>query len=239
MVGIFSKTTDSNFIEAAGLSGLDFIIIDQEHGPVGNERLYDHLRASSVSGMKGIVRVRELNHNAIGSALDAGADGVQVPNISTVEDANLAIKAARFYPLGQRGVCRFVKSASFGSLEKREYFDKSNQRLLILQVEGKVGINNIDQILDLEGYDILFIGPYDLSQSLGIPGQIHDEKILDTINELISKAKDKNKKIGLFCDDLEFAIKMRKKGVDYLAYSVDINLFQNACKQIKEDINKQ
>lgn len=236
MIGIFSKTTDSNFIEAAGLSGLDFIIIDQEHGHVGNERLHDHLRAVTDTGMKGIVRVKELNHNAIGSALDAGADGVQVPNISTVEEARLAINAAKFFPIGERGVCRFVRAASFGSLDKKEYFETSNEKLLILQVEGTKGISNIDKILDLEGFDILFIGPYDLSQSLKIPGQIHDERILSTIDQIIEKAKKKNKKIGIFCDEISYARKLKQKGINYLAYSVDVNIFINACNQLTKSI---
>ncbi|MBO6573727.1 MAG: hypothetical protein JJ958_14915 [Balneola sp.] len=238
MIGIFSKTTDSNFIEAAGLSGLDFIIIDQEHGHVGKDRLHDHLRAAKEAGVKAIVRVKELNHNDIGSALDAGADGVQVPNISTVKEAKLAINAARFYPLGERGVCRFVKAAAFGSLDKQEYFETSNEKLLILQVEGTLGISNIDKILDLEGYDILFVGPYDLSQSLGIPGKIQDKRILDTIDQLIEKAKSKNKKFGVFCDDISYARRLKQTGVDYLAYSVDLNIFLNACTNLINEIKK-
>ena len=128
MLGIFSKTNDSNFIEAAGLSGLDFIILDQEHGSVTNDRLFDHIRAAHVTSMKAIVRVKELNHNEIGSALDAGADGVQIPNISTPEEAKMAIEAARFFPLGKRGICRFVKAANYGLKDRNEYFTSENTK---------------------------------------------------------------------------------------------------------------
>ena len=177
MLGIFSKTTDSSFIEAIGLSGLDFVIIDQEHGPVQRERLYDHIRAAKAGKIKPIVRVSGNNHNLIGSALDAGALGVQVPNISSAEEAKTAIDAARFYPIGNRGVCRFVSAASYGEKDKAEYFTESNKNLLILQVEGKEGVENLQEILSLKGFDILFIGPYDLSQSLGFPGQISHPKV--------------------------------------------------------------
>ncbi|MCO5249188.1 MAG: aldolase/citrate lyase family protein [Chitinophagales bacterium] len=236
MIGIFSKTTDSNIIEAAGLSGLDFIILDQEHGLVDRERLHNHIRASHQSNMKAIVRVAELNHNLIGSALDAGADGVQIPNISTAEDAKNAIEDARFYPMGKRGVCRFVKAASFGEKNKIEYFNDENKKFLILQIEGQEGIKNIDEILRIDGYDILFIGPYDLSQSLGIPGQINHPKIIEQIKIIRKKALENNKKLGTFVDDIENAIHYKNQGFYYIAHSVDINMFLNTCKELKNKV---
>jgi 4-hydroxy-2-oxoheptanedioate aldolase len=231
MIGIFSKTTDSSFIESATLTGLDFIIIDQEHGPVSRERLFDHIRAVSNDSLA-IVRVAELNHNLIGAAYDAGAHGVQVPNISSVEEAKSAIEAARFYPKGMRGVCRFVKAASYGSMDKVDYFKNENDKLLILQVEGTKGIENIDAILSLDGFDILFIGPYDLSQSLGIPGQIQHHLVQENIIKIVQKAKAKNIKVGTFVDTFEGLTTMKKLGIDYIAFSVDVNIFYNACKTI-------
>jgi len=231
MIGIFSKTTDSSIIESVTLSGLDFIIIDQEHGPVSRERLFDHIRAVSNDSLA-IVRVAELNHNLIGAAYDAGAHGVQVPNISSVEEAKSAIEAARFYPKGMRGVCRFVKAASYGSMDKVDFFKNENEKLLILQVEGTKGIENIDAILSLDGFDILFIGPYDLSQSLGIPGQIQHHLVQDNIIKIVQKAKAKNIKVGTFVDTFEDLTNMKKLGIDYIAFSVDVNIFYNACKSI-------
>ena len=94
MIGIFSKTTDSNFVEAAGYAGIDFIILDQEHGPITNETLYNHVRAAKVSDMKSFVSVPVNFPHLIGTALDSGADGVQVPNISSYKEALNAVKAA-------------------------------------------------------------------------------------------------------------------------------------------------
>src|SRR6056297_2134561 len=119
MIGIFSKTTDSNFIEAAGLGGLDFIILDKEHGPLNDEIIHHHVRAATLSNLKSIVRVRECNEAEIGAALDSGASGVQVPNISSAAMAQKAIEAARFAPDGLRGVCRFVRDAEFGNKDKQ------------------------------------------------------------------------------------------------------------------------
>jgi 4-hydroxy-2-oxoheptanedioate aldolase len=238
MLGIFSKTTDSSFIEAIGLSGLDFVIIDQEHGPVQRERLYDHIRAAKAGQIKPIVRVSENNHNLIGSALDAGALGVQVPNISSAEEAKIAIDAARFYPIGNRGVCRFVSAASYGEKDKAKYFTESNKNLLILQVEGKEGVENLQEILSLKGFDILFIGPYDLSQSLGFPGQISHPKVKKEIMKIKDLAKSKNISLGSFADTIETYQFLVNNGFDYIAYSVDINLFINGLKNLKSELCK-
>lgn len=238
MIGIFSKTTDSNFIEALGHSGMDFVILDQEHGPIHNETLHNHVRAAKTGGMLSVVRVRGVNANAIGSALDAGADGVQVPNISTAEEARRAVDSARFHPQGNRGMCRFVNAAAFGSTPKEEYFQQANEKLLILQVEGEKGISNLDEILEVEGFDILFIGPYDLSQSLGIPGQIDHPEMQRTMGEMARKVKNKGMRLGSFADSMDIARELKRTGFDYLAYSVDVNIFLEAARSIKNKISE-
>lgn len=238
MKGVFSKTTDSNFIEAIGLAGMDFVIIDQEHGPIHNETLNNHVRAAKVGKMLSVVRVRGVDANAIGAALDSGADGVQVPNISTPEEARAAVEAARFYPLGTRGVCRFVKAAEFGGKPKEEYFSGANEKLVVLQVEGTQGIENLDEILKVEGFDILFVGPYDLSQSIGIPGQVDHPRMEEMMNEVAKKAKKEGKKLGTFADKTSTAQKLVEAGFEYLAYSVDINIFLEAVQSLKNELTE-
>lgn len=234
MIGIFSKTIDSNLVEAIGYSGLDFMIFDQEHGTVDLTTIQNHVRASKITGMISVIRVAENNHNLIGSAFDTGADAVQVPNIGSYEDAIKAIEAARFHPTGMRGVCCYVKAANFGSTSKDDYFLMSNQKKLILQVEGKNGIEAIDKILELNGFDILFIGPYDLSQSLGYPGQVDHPLVLKTIDDLAQKVKESGKTLGTFVDSIEKIKTFKDKGFGYIAYSVDLRLFAEVCTKIKK-----
>lgn len=235
MIGIFSKTTDSNLIEAIAYSGLDFMIFDQEHGTADLTIIQNHVRAAKLGGMTSVIRVAENNHNQIGGAFDTGADAVQVPNISSVEQAQKAIESAKFYPLGNRGVCCYVKAANFGTTHKSEYFTTANQKKLILQVEGKKGMESIDEILNLEGFDILFIGPYDLSQSLGYPGQIDHPVVVEAIESLITKVKKSEKILGTFVDSEKKLKQFKDKGFGYIAYSVDLNIFLNSIKQIIKD----
>ena len=235
MVGIFSKTIDSNLVEAISYSGLDFMIFDQEHGTVDLTTIQNHVRAAKMGGMTSVIRVAENNHNKIGSAFDTGADMVQVPNISSVEQAKQAIEAAKFYPKGNRGVCCYVKAANFGTTEKSTYLTNANTKQLILQVEGKDGMNSINGILELEGFDVLFIGPYDLSQSLGYPGQVDHPEVVKAIEELAKKVKASGKILGTFVDSFDKIKIFKEKGFRYIAYSVDLNLFANFCKSIKNE----
>lgn len=235
-LGIFSKTTDSAFVEAAGIAGLDFIILDCEHGPITSETLHNHIRAAKITNINSIVRVKNLDAHAIGAALDTGAAGVQIPNINTAQQAKEAVEAARFYPLGKRGVCRFVRAAAFGTEDKAKYFSNANQSIIILQVEGLEGVNNLDAILDVSNFDVLFIGPYDLSQSVGKPGEVNSPEVLGLMREIAQKAKDKNIILGTFCDTLENAKLLIEEGFTYIAYSVDVNIYIESLSELRVNV---
>ena len=168
--GIFTKSQDPMFVEIQGISEYDFVILDSEHGPYSVSQQQNNIRAALLRGLLPIVRVSELSENMIGKALDIGALGVQVPQIENAKQAKKAVKYARFYPYGERGVCRFVSAADYSAKDRNEYFKSSKDLLVILQLEGVQAISNLDEILEVEGIDIIFIGPYDLSQSLGVPG---------------------------------------------------------------------
>lgn len=169
--GIFMKTGDPMFVEAASLGGFDYVILDTEHGPVSIENQQNNIRAAEARGAVPIIRLKDSGENTIGKALDIGAYGIQVPQINSAADAEKIVKFAKFYPYGMRGVCRFVRAADYSAMDRYEYFENSKNILIILQLEGVKAIENLDEILEVEGVDILFIGPYDLSQSLGIPGR--------------------------------------------------------------------
>ena len=235
-LGIFSKTTDSNLVEAAGYSGLDFIILDMEHGPATLETMHNHVRAAKSCQLFPIIRAKGFDAHAIGSALDTGALGVQVPNVSTAQQAKEAVNAARFYPKGMRGVCRFVAAANYGTLDKQNYFEQANEALVILQVEGVEGIKNLDEILSVEGFDVLFIGPYDLSQSVGRPGVVDSPEVLALMKQIAEKAKAKGIILGAFSDSLERNQSLKQEGFNYIAYSVDLNIFAQACSSIKRSL---
>ncbi|MCL2072178.1 MAG: aldolase/citrate lyase family protein, partial [Oscillospiraceae bacterium] len=144
------------------------------------------------------------------------------------------IKAAKFHPLGERGVCRFVRAAGYSSVPRGEYFKNANKRLIVAQLEGAEAIDNLDELIENAQMDVLFIGPYDLSQSLGVPGDVSNPLVIEKIKQIIKKAKEKNITVGTFADTKESLDMWKSAGVKYLAYSVDVGLFYDKCKEITE-----
>lgn len=234
--GPFMKSLDPAFIEVAGYSGFDFVILDMEHGPAGFSELQNLIRAALLSNVIPIVRTSDSSEVSIAKPLDLGALGVQIPQVTSGAMAEACVKAARFFPEGERGVCRFVRAAKYSSMPREDYFRKANEILVIIQLEGKEAILDLDNILKVEGIDIIFIGPYDLSQSLGLPGQIGHPLVLETMNKIVTKARTSGKVVGTFTDSLQSAIMWKKAGVQYVSYSVDVGIFTTACSQIVLDL---
>lgn len=233
VVGPFVKLTSPAVIEILGNAGFDFVIIDKEHGPISTETAENLIRAAELVGITPIIRVSNNNPHQISKALDIGARGIQIPHISSGHDAEQAVKSCKYFPMGERGVCRFVRAASYSAMDRFEYFSMSNaETLVIVQIEGIEGINEIDRILEVPGIDIIFLGPYDLSQSLGLQGEIDHPKVEAKMCEVISKAKKKGITIGTFVDNISNANKWQSVGVQYISYSVDVGIFYEAGQDI-------
>jgi 4-hydroxy-2-oxoheptanedioate aldolase len=238
VLGVFSKTSDPAFVEVMGCSGMDFVIIDLEHGPNSVQTAQNLIRAAEISGILPIVRVKEHSHSVVGEVLDIGAGGIQVPQINDAEAARKAVELSKFAPAGARGVCRFVRAAAYSSMDRFEYFRKANEGVLIVQLEGMTGIGNIDEIINTEGIDIIFIGPYDLSQSLNVTGEIDHPLVVQKMEEITDKCSQKGVAVGTFVDTLENAVLWRKRGVRYLSYSVDVGLFHDKCSEIVQAVRE-
>lgn len=236
--GIFSKTNDPMIVEAVGKSGMDFIILDNEHGPNSIRELLPLVMASKLTGMSPVVRVGELSQIEIQRTLDLGIDAIQIPQINTRDDALKVIEFCKYFPLGKRGVCRYVRPADYSLKDKKQYFAEQNEVAIIIHIEGKEGLEAIDDIISVAGLDVIFIGPYDLSQSLGIPGEVENPILLDEIKKIVDKCKAKNMHVGIFTENVEGARKYIDMGVKYISYSVDVGIIATSCKDIVEGINK-
>ncbi len=238
VLGPFMKTGDPAFGEAAGYAGFDFLVLDTEHGPVNIENMQNNIRAALVSETLPIIRVKDSSENSIGKALDIGALGVQVPQVKSASQAEEIVRKTKFYSegekgkKGERGVCIFVRAAKYSALERKKYFKEANETLVILQLEGVEALENIDNIMGVKGVDILFIGPYDLSQSLGVPGEVSHPKVLENMEYIVNKAKEKDIVVGTFVDKPEGVKKWKDAGVQYISYLVDVGIFYEACKDI-------
>lgn len=237
VIGIFSKTSDPAFIEIMGYADMDYVIIDLEHGPNSVQSVQNLIRAAQISGLMPIVRVKESCASVMSEVLDIGAGGIQVPQISTRKEAEAVMNRTKFSPVGERGVCRFVRAANYSAKDRFEYFKDANDTVTILQIEGQTGIDNLDDIICVQGIDAIFIGPYDLSQSLGVAGQIDHPLVEQKMLEIVKKCSDKGITVGTFVDTVENANKWKNIGVKYVSYSVDMGIFYEAIKEIRNKID--
>ncbi len=233
VVGTFLEIPSPQVVELLGLAGFDFVVIDREHGSIDLERCEDLIRAANVSGICPLVRVAECDPIAIRQPLDAGAAGIHVPQINSAEMARLAVRSASFYPRGDRGMQPFVRGASYRSYPTAEYMEEANdETVVVLHIEGTDGVDAFDEISDVEGVDVAFIGPYDLSQSLGIPGQVQSPLVKEKMRQILDVARPKKMAVGTFCDDVRVAAEWRKLGVTYITVGVYAQMFLSGARRI-------
>jgi 4-hydroxy-2-oxoheptanedioate aldolase len=236
VVGPFSKTTDPAMIEVMGLSGFDFLIMDMEHGPHDVSSLGNLIRAAESGGMLPIVRVRGVAD--IGPVLDLGAGAVQIPHVDSAEGARRAVDAAKFAPQGHRGVCRYVRAACHSTTERSTYFRTANDALVIAQVEGRQGVARLDEILEVDGIDIIFVGVYDLSQAVGRPGEVEHPDVQGLLDQVCRTCRDRGRAVGTFVESVQVARKLAQQGVHYLCYGVDIGLMAEAARSVVAGIGR-
>lgn len=231
--GPFMKLASPQIVEIAGYAGFDFVILDTEHGPLSFETVENLVRAAQGVGIAPLVRVYENSPSLISRSLDVGAQGVLVPRISSKEEATGLARAARFAPEGERGVCCYVRAARFSDTDEHTYFDNANRNTVVIaMIEGKEGIVNLDEIISVPGLDVIFIGPYDLSQSLGMPGQVTSPEVTSEMQRVVQKARAAGLAVGTFVDNVEGARRWVGFGAQFIAFSVDVGIVYPAMRNV-------
>ncbi|HEY3111082.1 MAG TPA: aldolase/citrate lyase family protein [Chloroflexota bacterium] len=220
-LGVFINFPSPQAVEICGLCGLDFVIVDAEHGPMSIESAESMVRAAQLTGMTPIVRVAQNLPQVILRYLDIGSGGVQLPMINTAKDAEAAVMAVKYHPEGRRGLAG-TRAASYGlGRPLSEYVLEANREtLLVTHVETLAAVDALPQVLKLDAVDVVFIGPTDLSQSMGFPGRPNEPAVQEVIDRCIAQIRAGGKAVGTACRDGEQARQLIDKGVTYLAASV-------------------
>ena len=237
-LGIFIKSPSMEIIECCGIVKMDFVVLDMEHTSLGQKDLYPLVLAAETHRLKLIVRIPNLNEEYFKWCFDLGIKNLQIPQIETLEDIETVINNSYFHPIGQRGLCRFVRAADFSNMDKDSYIKESNDNVeLIFQIEGAKGIKNIEQIINRDNVSSIFIGPYDLSQSLGVPGDIWNPIVVDKIKKIIEKCKNKSIRVGVFTDTIEGIKTWSDLQVDFIEYGSDMMLLSKALINLKNELD--
>lgn len=179
--GTFVTMVDPSAVEVAALAGFDYAIADMEHAAIDLETLQNHMRAAQARGIGLLVRVAGNVQHEILRVLEAGAEGIMVPHVATRSDAERAVSAARYAPIGSRGIYDNTRAGDYsahGLAGYREYTERSNEEVvLVFLIEDKTGIDNAAEIAAVHGVDVIAVGPADLSFSMGLYGTVGHPQI--------------------------------------------------------------
>lgn len=236
-IGTFFELGGANVAEALGQTGLDYIIIDNEHGPFEAESTANIIRGALLSGMTPLARVREISRPAVLKLLDVGAQGLIVPDVHTVEQVQELVNYAKFAPIGKRGFCPTRKDGwgfSYPATESMPVNMAVNnaETLLIPQCETVGCLENIETITAMEGVDGIFIGPFDLSISMGIPGQFHLPVFQDALKRILDACHKNGKFCIYFTVQADAIAEGFQQGFDSMTYNLDGAVLIQAYRDI-------
>jgi 2-keto-3-deoxy-L-rhamnonate aldolase RhmA len=198
--GTFLNLGSTLAAEACALGGFDWLLVDLEHGAGGEEALVGQILAGAAHGVPVLVRTESAERIRAGHVLDLGVYGVMFPRLDTPEEVSDAIRHLSYPPHGDRGIAGFNRAREFGS-DGRSAQEVNGSILSVVQIETLSALNNVEKIATIPGVDVLFVGPSDLSASLGIPGQFEAPQFLDALTRILEACRATNVAAGIMQAD--------------------------------------
>jgi 4-hydroxy-2-oxoheptanedioate aldolase len=220
--GCFVRYPDATLVEVMGHHGWDFFIFDGEHGTLEPRACEDMVRAAELRDVTAVVRVPVNQPHVILRFLDTGALGCQVPWVQTAEDAERVVQSVKYQPRGARGLAG-VRAADYGERgELGDYVRSANdETLVVVQVESASAVDQVDAIAAIDGVDVVFIGPTDLSNSLGLPGDMRHPTVVEHLERAAAGILAAGKVLGVTVPDPESAKVWMDRGARYVTTGVD------------------
>jgi 2-keto-3-deoxy-L-rhamnonate aldolase RhmA len=221
LVGAFLQTGSAVAAEIASTTGIDWALIDLEHGAGTEAELVGQLHALGTGPVAGIVRVESLSRLRVGRALDLGAAGVMVPQINTPEDARELASFVRYQPSGARGVALSARGAGYGTARHGDLDRISDSIITIAQIETRLAVDNAPKIAATDHIDVLFVGPSDLSHSLGVPGQFESRVFAEALDSVAAAARSASKALGVHIPSISEFDRYHSRGFRFISVGAD------------------
>lgn len=245
-IGTFSWVGKEMIMEGLAYAGMDFVIIDTEHSALEAESVQNLVRVAKMHNITPFVRSKDCSRPAILKMLDAGAQGLIIPQVQTVDEVKKVVEYGKYYPTGQHGVAIGCSGGygyePFAAEGLQNYFNKCNeQTLLFPQCETRCCLEHIEEIVHIDGVDGIFIGPYDLSVALGEPGQLKTSKFTSAIERVKEAVKAAKKYVIMYTSNEEDIVSYFNDGFDAVTWTTDIKLFisliQKEVQKVKSNKN--
>jgi 4-hydroxy-2-oxoheptanedioate aldolase len=226
-LGTFVGAASPVTAEACAAAGVAWLVLDLEHGSGGEEQVRDVVPAAGAYGVPTVVRVESAARIRIGRVLDLGAAGVMLPRMDTAEEVAEAVRHLRYPPAGDRGVATYNRACRFG-LDPGALARANAEVLGVVQVESASAVEQVDQIAAVDGVDVLFVGPQDLSHNLGVPGHLEAAPYLAAVERVRAAAAQHGKACGLLVRDGATAAARQADGWTFVAIGSDTTLLAAA-----------
>ncbi len=232
LYGPFIDSGNEDMVEITALAGFDFALIDCEHSPADPAGALRLVRAADARGLPTIIRVNNSMPSTILKMMDIGSSGVMAPLVHDSATARSVAESVRYHPCGRRGTA-LMRASDYGFLPIGDYFAKTNaDAFVMVQAESVEAIENLDEIVKVKELDAVFLGPYDLSQSMGIPGQVESQPILDIVKRVGKTVRDAGKIPAILAGNYEKAKLFVDWGYQLITYSTDLDIYSKAAREI-------
>ena len=222
-LGTFIGMASPVSAEVCAASGVDWVLLDLEHGAGGEEQVRDVVPAAGGYGVPTVIRVEAAERIRIGRVLDNGAAGIMLPRLNSAAEVRAALMHLRYPPQGDRGVATYNRACRFG-LDPGALDRADQETLCVVQIESAAAVADADAIAALDGVDVLFVGPRDLSHDLGVPGDITAPAYVEALDAVLTAARRHGKACGMLVADGAAAAARLARGWSFLAIGSDSTL---------------
>jgi 2-dehydro-3-deoxyglucarate aldolase/4-hydroxy-2-oxoheptanedioate aldolase len=214
-------------------AGCEFIIFDMEHGGLSLEQFKVLATISNSNQISPLIRIPEVSYNYVARALDLGASGIMAPMVNTAEEAMKVVKSSKYPPEGIRGAGFGFAHDNYNNQNPLKYIKKANDELInIIQIETRDGLENVESIAAIDGVDCLWVGHFDLTNFLGIPGDFTSSIYLDAIKRVVDAGKINKKSLGIMVNNNDELEMYSELGFNMIAVGTEMNILSRSISQI-------
>jgi len=215
---------------------LDFVVLDLEHGVLDETTVLAHLYAANGNGKPAIIRPQEATRLRLGRALDFGADGVLIPRVDTAQEVEDVVSWIAYPPDGVRGLALLTRGARLGDVPHAQIGSLNEDPLLVIQVETALAVENVDAMAAHSRVDVLFVGPTDLSHSLGVPGRFGELVFREAVEAVLNAAKRANKVAGVFLRDVGQLDEALDQGFRFVVIGSDASFVAEGARRVSKRV---